>query len=134
MPGSSPTRHGILELLDAREALVTPAFQRSFAWERTHIDEYWTDLKRALDARGGPTDYFLGLIVLDNSHQIQDGQQRLATTLLLASEMYDFIDGAKAEGSHDVNLAKDALAQIEVMWTRYLSRSSHTRSKDFPSA
>ncbi len=112
MPSPDPVRNGILELLDFRHTLKTPAFQRSFAWERTHIDDYSNDLKRALDLPGGSEDYFLGLIVLDTSDQIQDGQQRLATALLLASEMYDLVDQAKALGPHDTQLAKDTSAQI----------------------
>lgn len=111
MVNSEPRRDGILRVLDAG-TLTTPAFQRSFAWEQAHIDEYWTDLQRALDTPGESADYFLGLVVLDHSNQIQDGQQRLATTLLLASEMYEFIERAKATAPHDGRLAKDALAQV----------------------
>jgi hypothetical protein len=109
---SDPTRKGILELLDFNSPLSTPSFQRSFAWERAHVDDYWNDLKRAIDVPGGPEDYFLGLIVLDNTDQIQDGQQRLATTLLFASEMYELVENAKTIGSYASQLAVDAMAQI----------------------
>jgi hypothetical protein len=112
MASSHPVRKGILELLDFNNTLQTPAFQRSFAWKQIHIDDYWNDIKRALDLPGEPKNYFLGLIVLDDSNQIQDGQQRLATTLLLASEMYGLVESAKSSGPHDTQLAKDALAQI----------------------
>jgi hypothetical protein len=108
---TSPDRKGILELLDYGSDLETPPFQRTFAWGRQQIDEFWTDLKRALDAQ--PSDeYFLGLVVLDTANQIQDGQQRLATTLLFASEISQRIDDAKAAGSHDAQLANDATAAI----------------------
>jgi uncharacterized protein with ParB-like and HNH nuclease domain len=77
VPSPAPDRKGILALLDHGSSLKTPAFQRTFAWARQQVDEFWTDLKRALDAQ--PSDeYFLGLIVLDTADQIQDGQQRLA--------------------------------------------------------
>lgn len=113
MPASQPVNRGILELLDlANPALATPAFQRSFAWAQDQVDDYWRDLKRAIDATGGPDDYFLGLLVLDDSDQIQDGQQRLATTLLFASAMYEFAESAKAAGNYTAQLAIDALAQI----------------------
>ena len=112
MAESGPTRKGILELLDFGSTLSTPAFQRSFAWERAQVHDYWNDLVRALDNRGGADDYFLGLIVLDNGNQIQDGQQRLATTLLFASEIYEFVESAKKTGEHNAQLATDALAQI----------------------
>jgi Protein of unknown function DUF262/Protein of unknown function (DUF1524) len=109
---TKPERRGILDLLDSKSKLKTPAFQRSFAWGRAQIDDFWTDLKRALDTQTGPADYFLGLIVLDSTDQIQDGQQRLATTLLLASEMYRLLDAAKAAGAHDQQLAIDVEGQI----------------------
>lgn len=106
-----PDRKGILELLDYGSDLETPPFQRTFAWGRQQIDEFWTDLRRALDAQ--PSDeYFLGLVVLDTTNQIQDGQQRLATTLLFASEISKRIDEAKAAGSHDAQLANDATAAV----------------------
>lgn len=112
MPTSAPESKGILELLDFSNTLKTPAFQRSFAWEGGQVDDFWNDLERALDTPTGPEDYFLGLIVLDDTDQIQDGQQRLATTLLLASEMYELVEAAKAAGIHNAQLAIDASAQI----------------------
>jgi hypothetical protein len=91
--------------------LETPPFQRTYAWAGQQIDEFWTDLKGALDRQ--PTDeYFLGLVVLDTTNQIQDGQQRLATTLLFASELSKRIEKAKAGGAFDVQLANDATALV----------------------
>jgi hypothetical protein len=107
-----PERKGILELLDSTEPLTTPPFQRTFAWDRPEVDDYWSDLKRALDTTGGPTDYFLGLIVLDDKRHIQDGQQRLAMTLLLSSEIYESVEAAKQAGSHDAQLAIDAAGPV----------------------
>lgn len=106
-----PDRKGILELLDFGSDLETPPFQRTFAWKRQQIDEFWTDLRRALDNQ--PADeYFLGLVVLDTANQIQDGQQRLATTLLLASELSKRIEKVKEGGSYDAQLANDATALV----------------------
>jgi len=107
-----PERKGILELLDSKEPLTTSPFQRSFAWGRAEVDDFWTDLKRALDIIGGSADYFLGLVVLDDKDHIQDGQQRLAITLLLSSEIYQAVENAKQAGSHDSQLAIDAAAPV----------------------
>lgn len=104
--------NGILELLDHGSSLKIPPFQRSFAWEEDQVNEYWSDLKRALGRDGGPADYFLGLIVVDEQSQIQDGQQRLATTLLLASEIYDAAEAAKASGSYTASLATNVIGQV----------------------
>ena len=108
----TPDAKGVLELLGFGYGLKTPSFQRSYAWERHQVDDYWSDLKRALDHSGGTAPYFLGLMVFDDDDEIQDGQQRLATTLLLAAEMYTLIEAAKAAGPHDAQLAIDAAAQI----------------------
>jgi len=112
MPLPDPERRGILELLDSSKPLKTPPFQRSFAWARPEVDDFWSDLRRALDATGGPSDYFLGLIVLDNKEHIQDGQQRLATTLLLASEIYEAVEDAKNAGQYNAQLAIDAAGAV----------------------
>ena len=105
-------RKGILELLDWGSALKTPAFQRSFAWTQDQVEDYWNDLTWALDRDGGPVDYFLGLIVVDEEDEIQDGQQRLATTLLLASEIYDAAEEVKKGGSFDRQLASEVAALV----------------------
>ncbi len=111
MHSPDPERFGILKLLDHGSHLETPIFQRTFAWKQPQIDDFWDDLIRALDAE--PTDqYFLGLIVLDGADEIQDGQQRLATTLILASELYEQIESAKKDGAYSSQLAKDALAGV----------------------
>jgi hypothetical protein len=90
MPRTSkdPQRHGISTLLDPSHPFTTPHFQRSYAWRKKQIAEYWDDLKAVLDAQGGPPDYFMGLIVVDENRRIQDGQQRLATTLIFVQELY----------------------------------------------
>lgn len=73
MAAAAPERKGILELLDFTSNLKTPAFQRSYAWGTQQVDEYWNDLRRALDEQPGGADYFLGLVVLDNGDEIEDG-------------------------------------------------------------
>jgi hypothetical protein len=112
VPLPDPQRRGILELLDSSQPLKTPPFQRTFAWARAEVDDFWNDLRRAVDTTGGPSEYFLGLIVLDNKRHIQDGQQRLATTLLLASEIYEAIEKAKNAGQHNAQLAIDAAGAV----------------------
>jgi hypothetical protein len=107
-----PERSGLLELLDHHSHLKTPVFQRSFAWAKHQVDDYWGDLLRAASASPAPEDYFLGLVVLDEANEIQDGQQRLAATLLLASAIYAEANEAKKAGAHDEQLATDAIAEV----------------------
>lgn len=66
--------------------LVVPIYQRSYSWDDEEIVDFWTDLNSALEE--GNAQYFLGNIVLseegtNGNYSIIDGQQRLATTLIL---------------------------------------------------
>lgn len=82
---------GIASVLSHGQYKV-PIYQRSYAWEDGEIDDFWADLRHALDNR--EEDYFLGTLVLtpsDDPHRITviDGQQRLATTSLLLAAIRD---------------------------------------------
>lgn len=76
-----------------------PRYQRSYAWEEDHIDNFWEDLQKSIHEGG---DYFLGNIVLTPSsesdrYSIIDGQQRIATTTILHAAMRD----KYVENGHD---------------------------------
>jgi hypothetical protein len=105
-PPKAPRRLGISQLLEPDHPLTLPHFQRSYAWkEKRQVQEYWDDLKAALDASGGPLDYFMGLVVIDVDRRIQDGQQRLATTLIFVQELYARAKAlAKGDAGHDQDL------------------------------
>lgn len=82
---------GIASMLKQHQYQV-PMYQRSFAWDATDVDDFWSDLKGALDGR--EPDYFLGTVVLtpaddDKRLTIIDGQQRLATTSLFLGALRD---------------------------------------------
>jgi hypothetical protein len=98
-----PRKLGISQLLEPDHPLKLPHFQRSYAWkEKRQVQEYWDDLREALEARGGPLDYFMGLVVIDADRRIHDGQQRLATTLIFVQELYATAkDIAKNDPKHD---------------------------------
>src|ERR1700690_234891 len=70
-----------------RQGLRVPINQRSYAWRRSHVEDLFTDLNGAITT--GASEYFLGSIIvvnpLDQSTVIEvyDGQQRLATTMIL---------------------------------------------------
>jgi Protein of unknown function DUF262/Protein of unknown function (DUF1524) len=72
------------------EKFRVPIYQRSYAWDSAEIDDFWDDLKHAIDS--GEPDYFLGTLVLTPDEKsgrttIIDGQQRLATTSLLLAAL-----------------------------------------------
>lgn len=62
---------------------IVPIYQRSYAWEKTEIEQLITDI---IDSKGR---YFLGSLIVDkvdtNLYSVIDGQQRLTTVFLLLS-------------------------------------------------
>lgn len=92
MPGlREPQLEGIGHAL-ADRVLGVPDYQRSYAWEERHVRDLFQDLTAALHQ--GEPEYFLGSIVTtkDTAGEIQvvDGQQRLATTIILIAAIRDY--------------------------------------------
>lgn len=71
--------------------LSVPIYQRSYAWTRDEVSEFWSDLKSAFNE--GASEYFLGTIVLTKKDEVSstiiDGQQRLASTAILLAAIRD---------------------------------------------
>ncbi len=72
--------------------LYVPIHQRSYAWENEHVTDLYQDLARAIDE--GDREYFLGAIVVvqspANKLEVNDGQQRLATSTILIAAIRDY--------------------------------------------
>jgi Protein of unknown function DUF262 len=72
--------------------LAVPVYQRSYAWEEQHIRQLFQDLATAITEN--EPEYFLGTIVLirgtDPSLEVVDGQQRLATSMILLAAIRDY--------------------------------------------
>src|SRR5436305_7816257 len=68
-----------------------PLSQRSYRWEREHVDDWYKDINGAIQDRAD--EYFVGSVVgitaKDITH-IYDGQQRLATTMILIGAIRDY--------------------------------------------
>jgi hypothetical protein len=66
-----------------------PRFQRSYSWDRSNVDDFWTDITESSGT------YFIGSMVVytkADGYGLVDGQQRLTTvTLLLAALRNAFI-------------------------------------------
>jgi hypothetical protein len=81
---------GIAGVLD-RYRLHVPPNQREYAWTEEEVSELLQDLANAI-LKGGDT-YFLGTLVLtksaDNKLEVADGQQRLATTMMIIATIRD---------------------------------------------
>ncbi len=77
-----------------RQGLRVPINQRSYAWRQSHVEDLFTDLNGAITK--GASEYFLGSVVVVNPPdqanliEVYDGQQRLATTMILIAAIRDF--------------------------------------------
>lgn len=76
---------------------LIPDYQRPYAWEESHCQTLWNDLKEFIFPNGNFSDfnpkdsYFLGPIVTFENHdkkEVIDGQQRLTTLVLLLRAFY----------------------------------------------
>ena len=80
---------GIAAIL-RRFRLVVPPNQREYSWKKKHVTTLFQDLQKALqDEQAGA--YFLGTVVTisksEDILEVVDGQQRLATTAILLTEI-----------------------------------------------
>lgn len=87
--------------------LRVPANQRDFAWERGHVDDFCNDLTNAI--REGQKEYFLGTLVVIPEHEhlmVVDGQQRLATSMIVLAAIRDYYMATKDKNGADLFAAK----------------------------
>lgn len=78
-----------------------PPFQRAYAWGKTEIERYFSDVERIIDSeldssQHDKLEHFFGTVVIKeekagfaNKSVIVDGQQRLTTTLLFLIALRD---------------------------------------------
>ncbi len=83
------------EIVRNKKGLHVPINQRSYAWKRSHVEDLFKDLNGAITL-GGSEEYFLGSIIVVNPPnntnfiEVYDGQQRIATTMILIAAIRDF--------------------------------------------
>src|SRR5258708_25689720 len=71
------------------ERLKVPPSQREYRWKPEHADDLFKDIRKAIEDK---EEHFLGTIVSINTEGsilIYDGQQRLATTMILIASIRD---------------------------------------------
>jgi uncharacterized protein with ParB-like and HNH nuclease domain len=106
-------------ILADKRTLRVPAYQRSFSWTKVQIDDLWEDIQSIL--YDGQEPYFLGSMVFiqkaDNSLEVVDGQQRLATVSLLLAAIRDGFaavdDKARAQHVETHYLCSRSLKSLE---------------------
>jgi hypothetical protein len=88
---SEAPAYGIARLLQEGRFIV-PSHQRDFAWGDDDVKQLFDDVMDALEKK--IDSYFLGLLVFlysGNSYTILDGQQRLATTVIIFAAIRDWL-------------------------------------------
>ena len=91
MPRIKFEEETIGDILHSRLQLRVPINQRSYAWKEEHVEELYRDLNGAISKAA--TEYFLGSIIVVHSGdtiEVHDGQQRLATTMILIAAIRDY--------------------------------------------
>ncbi|MFM9949410.1 MAG: DUF262 domain-containing protein [Saprospiraceae bacterium] len=96
-----------------------PKYQRGYAWDRDEIEDFTTDLEKLFNDRkaGRPGNHFMGGIVSVQHrlpggvsryyHELVDGQQRMATFVLLSAALlrnYEQIIAKASQGNDQRNL------------------------------
>ncbi len=85
-----------LSELISKKRYVVPTYQRPYAWELDQASELWEDI------RNNTPSYFLGILILrqkkDSEYEIVDGQQRLATLILLLRAVVEVFGEGSQEG------------------------------------
>jgi uncharacterized protein with ParB-like and HNH nuclease domain len=86
--------------------LTVPIYQRSYAWEEKHVLEFFNDLASAIGHKS--PEYFLGSVVVTqkkstSSVDVVDGQQRIATTMMVLAAIRDYFHNAgDTQGADDI--------------------------------
>lgn len=83
-------------ILTDRRVLRVPENQRSYAWKKEHVLQLFRDFAPL------PKEYFLGSIVVvgkEGSIEVHDGQQRVATSMILIAAIRDMFIQLKDEVS-----------------------------------
>lgn len=80
------------ELLSRQRKYRVPIHQRDYAWTDDQVSQFWEDIRDAMEADNA--EHFLGAIVFrqieeDKDYEIIDGQQRLATALIILAVIRD---------------------------------------------
>lgn len=92
-----------------------PTHQRDYKWDRERVQKYLDDLTEALER--GDKFYFVGLMVFmrtdDGKLRVLDGQQRLATTIVVFSAIRSWFASADSQGAMSGRIQYDFIGRTE---------------------
>ena len=111
---------GVGKAFMMNKILTVPIYQRSYSWQEKHVSDLIIDIENAID--NAEPEYFLGSIVTTksttDSPEVVDGQQRLATSIILLAAIRDYYlsKGDNDRANHIANhyLYDKNLATLEI--------------------
>ena len=102
-----------------RRSVILPPFQRTYSWEKAHLNQFWDDLllfEQKFAKAPQTASYFLGPIVViqqEDHIELLDGQQRLATATIALAAMRDAARELDKPGStKGADLARDIQREL----------------------
>ena len=102
-----------------RRRVILPPFQRTYSWEKAHLNQFWDDFvlfEREFAKAPQTASYFLGPIVViqqEDHIELLDGQQRLATATIALAAIRDAARALDKPGStKGADLARDIQREL----------------------
>jgi hypothetical protein len=113
----SPKKNTLGEILSVSSpSLRVPDWQRSYSWTTKEAKEFWDDLisfsEKYPAENVDDQEYFLGSVVLvedGDSYLVLDGQQRIATSVILLSALRDQLRNINSNNDAATSLANKYL-------------------------
>lgn len=88
-----------------------PVYQRAYSWEEAQWKVFLEDLQ---EATKGSNHYFFGNVLLENTGDIIDGQQRITTIVIFVRALCNILKGKKEKLSNDDKVDnKEFIRRIE---------------------
>jgi len=115
MPVIDFHKQTIGKILMDKKNLRVPINQRPYAWEHEHVNDLYQDLNGAIGR--GDEEYFLGSVIIvapkgADCIEVYDGQQRLATSMILIAAIRDFFY-ANGDKEGAANIERESLYSPE---------------------
>lgn len=131
--GIEPSYLSVARLFQSPYVFRVPKYQRNYAWDEEQIDDFLDDLQKCHESRtsGGRRNHFFGGIVsiaktVPGSSrfdcEIVDGQQRLATFIILMSRVIKLCEelSREAASANDTDNENLAMHRIDRLKNTYL--------------
>lgn len=128
-------QYSVKALFEQKQTFIVPKYQRGYAWDDEAISDFIEDISECFEARRAGTEkhhFFGGVVTVRkeisgstrDNYEIIDGQQRLASFVLLAGSIVRHIESTIAELK-----GKDTLDEDENKALSYLEETTKKASQ-----